>query len=326
MHTRKTRNTTLKQLPNWALVLPLLIACLCPIQGLIAQQKTSVTCGSLLYTKESTGGEYGFVGQPTTSRRAKLIPNLEQREKRGMKSISGINGAVHFFLDHDLTTGFVHPYTKVFFNRLQPEDFVLKFTRDEPGSEVGSISYMYKKDLLPSDKLGQNIALFRQWKLSEFQLRQVDETPMIVLKTCGFSSFCGCPQALVDGVVQEVPIWTQTYKRGVVPLASLNALGRYSGGTVVLIYELQIDGISLIVFQDIHGSLEQIITKAQEIARQNQVDPVIALSDAGPFARKVKADQDGNLDCAALKAIAPRGKYFGAGFGYLLKQEIPSSE
>lgn len=289
----------------------------------------SDTVGPLIYTDKPSDGEYGFIGTPAYTLRAKLIPNLQERKKLGLKSIDNIMGVTHFFLDHDLSSGFVHPYTLNFYNSLRPTDFVMKFTRSDSNktkndSMIGTVQYIYKKDVQKGDVLGCNIAFFRQWKLSEFDLVQDESGTKIALKYCKFASFCGCPQTKADidnPYKPEIPIWVQRGKEGYVLLAPLNQLGLHSGGTVVIIWENKLDGNARIMFQDIHGPLDLIISTAMEIAKKYGTDPHIAISDAGPFARKVRAGEGNILDCQLLKNIAPRGEKLGAGFGYLPDQE-----
>jgi hypothetical protein len=53
-------------------------------------------------------------------------------------------------------------------------------------------------------------------------------------------------------------------------------------------------------------------------SRAYKVDPVLAISDASPFAKKLKSDAEGNLLVKDLDAMASGAKFVGAGYGYLL--------
>lgn len=278
------------------------------------------TVGGLIFTPTPTDGEFGFIGIPASHRQVRLIPNLEQRKKQRLTTINNVVGVTHFFLDHDLTTGYVHPYTQGFFDHLRPDDYVLKFTQLPRDPTTGSIQYILKKDMLPSDALGDNIALFRQWKLSEIELRESPKGWQVLLKKCKVASFCGCPQvaaSVEQPFKREIPIWSKIDAEGYVPLTQLDKLGQFDGGTVVIIWPITVNGVTKTLFQDVHSSLETILTTAIDISKEYGVDPHIAWSDAGPFARKVRANSNNVLDCKALKTIAPNGRKFGAGFGYL---------
>lgn len=278
--------------------------------------------GPLVYDDKAQGGEHGFIGNPAKKLRARLIPNLGERQRTGNKPIGPVQGVTHFFLDHDLTTGFVHPYTASMFKRLRPQDFVLRFTRTGDDPMLGSIQYIRKHEMTDADVLGKNIGFFRQWQLSEIDLRTVDGVQQVRLAPCRSASFCGCPQTVDDSELPytpEIPIWNQDAATGWMPVASLSKLGKYSGGTAVIIWTSLKKGPASIVFQDVHGSFATIIATATEIANRYGVDPHIGISDAGPFARKVRADGNNMLQCAPLKAIAPGGTQFGAGFGLCAK-------
>ena len=271
-----------------------------------------------------TNGQYAFIGAPAYQKRVKLIPNLEQREKMGLNRIDSILGVAHFFLDLDLTTGFVHRYTTNFFNRLRPGDYVLRFTRSANDSMVGTIEYVHKRDLQTKDVLGKNIAFFRQWKLCEIDLVKKKSEYKLNMKYCKFAPSCACIQSKSDNdnpFKGQIPLWSSRAKEGEVPLASLNRLGEYSGGTAVIIWDVQYNGRARVMFMDVHGSIDDIISAALLIADQYSVDPHIAISDAGPFAVKIRADTNNVLSCKQLKAIAPRSQKVGAGFGYTPDQE-----
>jgi len=282
--------------------------------------QTRPSAGPLKYKNVPSDGQYQFIGPPSISLEVRLIPNLGQRKKLGLTSIENIQGVTHFFLDHDLTSGFVHAYTKTMFNRLRPDDFVMHYAAFDGDPNRGTISYRKKKDLTEKDVLGKNFGFFRQWKLSEIQWRKGENGDEVYLKPCRFANFCGCPQTIDNPELPyspEIPFWTTANETGFVPVSRLNKLGKFAGGTVAIVWEQDYNGQKIIYFRDVHASFETIWKMAKKIEHENGVDPHICISDAGPFARKVKANANNVLDCNLIDAIAPNGLQFGAGFGYV---------
>ncbi|MFM7022876.1 MAG: hypothetical protein ACKOXB_07845 [Flavobacteriales bacterium] len=274
----------------------------------------SDTLSPLVFQHNPIDGQFAFVSIPSQKLKAKLIPNLEQRKKRGISEIPGILGVTHFFLDHDLTTGFVHPYTQNFFNVLPPEGYVMKF--DRATAEEGWIYYLKKKDLKSTDTLGRQFAFMRQWKLSDLAM-EINKTKITVTTApCRFHALCGCMQVnnKQNPYNVEFPIGNFSKRKGEYSLAELNEIGTYSGGTIVIIWENE-KGETW--FRDVHGSVNDMITEALKIRKQYNIDPVIAIGDAGPFAQKVRADENNIVYSKDINAIFPTGSRFGAGFGYV---------
>lgn len=262
------------------------------------------------YTRD---GGWKFVSKPDTVRWIRLVPNTGNRKKRGMVKMDSVYGVNHFFLDFDLTSGFVHRYSENFYKWALPDQFVLKYSPSNYDREKGTMRWVRKSSVLPTDTLGKNLAFFRQWKLSEIDW----ENQKVELKPCGFNSMCGCPQIKQESTSpfkKEFPIGDLNYRKGKKNLEKLQSLDLVSGGTVLFIWEKE----GKVFFCDQHGSLSDIFKKAIEIQEKHQVDPTIAVGDAGPFCRKVKANKNHILNTTKIKALA-RGENFGAGFGYMVK-------
>ncbi|MDB5281778.1 MAG: hypothetical protein JWO06_853 [Bacteroidota bacterium] len=252
--------------------------------------------------------------------KARLIPNNGRRKELGITKISGVLGITHFFLDFDLTTGYVHPYTINFFNKLGLKDFVLKFDRTPGDSTLGYVSYIRKEQMQEKDKLGQNIGFFRQWKLSEIDYRENKGVIEILVKPSTFSSACVSPQAKAESTSafgHQIPFWCEGYEDGYFPLENFSKLDRHNGGTVVVIWQDQKSG--QILFQDIHNSLLEVMKRAIAISKEYNTDPVIAISDAGPMANKFLSSEKHELDCTKFPLV--NIPHAGAGFGYVPGQE-----
>ena len=121
----------------------------------------------LLDSFNTISEQFAFQSYVMESATIQLIPNMHNRDKDDIKAIKNITGVAHFFLDHDLTSGFVHSYTLNFFNKLSADDFVLKFTPSSFNKNIGEMHYIRKGSMMSTDKLGKNIAYFRPWTLSE---------------------------------------------------------------------------------------------------------------------------------------------------------------
>jgi hypothetical protein len=248
----------------------------------------------------------------------KLIPNKHFRDKLGIHQIKNITGVTHFFLDHDLTSGFVHPYTQNYFNKLSPDDFVLKFEPIKLNKTIGKISYVRKKSLTMDDKLGENVAYFREWKLSEIDWKYKDTDILINVIKSSFSYFGYCPKAIStkdNSIIQQIPILVDAAYEG---YNSLNKMGKLSaklGGTVVIIWEDTVQ--HKILFQDIHSSWKAILLQAILISKKYHTDPTIAIGDAGPYSPKILANRNFNLNTNLIDDLFYSSEWFGAGFGYV---------
>jgi hypothetical protein len=260
----------------------------------------------------ASNGDYAFRTIPSKKLQVKLIPNLETRTKLQLTKIDNIMGVHQFFLDHDLVSGFVHPFTKNMYDKLKPEEFVLKFIQSKTDKNIGTISYVHKSELSYNDKLGKNIAYFRNWRLSEIDYKISQGKVYLKSEPCNFNKRCSCPESSKTGNLKQIPVWHQA-KSGNTSITKFNAFGAYDGGTVAIIWEVNGE----IFFQDIHSSWQEILERAIEISKKYNIDPTIAISDAGPLANKVRADKNFELSVAKLNALAPHGNRFGAGYGYV---------
>lgn len=262
--------------------------------------------------KPADNGDYAFRTIPSKALWVKLIPNMETRTKSHLTEINNIIGIHQFFLDHDLVSGFVHEYTQNMFNQLRDEDFVLRFKPEAAEADLGTISFIHKKNLISSDKLGKNIAFFRQWRLSEIDYIQKNGEIYVNAAPCKFYTYCACPQSKKTGSLTQIPVWQKT-GTGYQPLDRFSGFDRIDGGTVALVWDVKDE----IWFQDIHSSWKEILLRAIEISKTHHTDPSICISDAGPFARKLKANKNFTIFVKDIDAISPRGSLFGAGYGYL---------
>ncbi len=163
-----------------------------------------------------------------------------------------------------------------------------------------------------SDILGQNIGFFRQWKLSEVDLKG----NQIMMKR-NKSLNCYFPRIKGDSenpYKPEIPIWSaQPTTEGYVEWSSLNELSNNNGGTAVIVWETKEHEI---LFLDIHSSINDIIECARKVGREYGIDPTIGVFDAAPMARKFKSDL-GNV--VRFKDVDPKISkigYVGAGYAY----------
>jgi len=303
----------------------LLILCLFGCNSKPVREAGGGNCYDTIYPviyncKATDNGDYAFRTIPAKELRVQIIPNLEARAAIGAKEFGGISGIHQFLLDHDLTTGFVHPYTINMFNKLKPEGFVLKYTPDSAGAKHGSIRFIRKNDVAPDDTLGKTLAHFRNWKLSQLAWRKEGKQIKVSLEPCNYYPMCSCPQAKPNsGAAEEVPIWHGA-KPGEAPLEELNGFGRKDGGTVVIVWAVNGAAGEEIWFQDINSSWKEIMETAIAIADKYKTDPSICISDSGPFTRKIKADKEHKIYIKDIDAIAPHGDRFGAGYGYITPQ------
>lgn len=282
----------------------------------------STSCFDTIYPviyncKPAENGDYAFRTIPAKQLAVKLLPNMETREKMQMKELNGVSGIHEFFLDLDLVSGFVHPYTQNMFNGLKPTDFVLKYKPDTTQTFTGLISYIHKNDIGANDTLGRNIAFFRQWRLSEINYSERNGEVYIKTDICTFDTRCACPQSKKAGNMTQIPFW-QVAKVGIQPLNTFSAFGNENGGTVVIVWEENNE----IFFQDIHSSWKEVMLRAIEISKKYNTDPAICISDAGPFARKLRADKNFRVNTKDIDDFAYNGKRFGAGYGYISNVKI----
>jgi hypothetical protein len=257
-------------------------------------------------------GDHAFRTVPAKKLCVKLIPNLETRAKLKMKVIPKMIGVHQFFLDHDLVSGFVHPYTQRMYDDLRPNEYVLKFTANNSIKNTGIISYIHKSELDKNDILGKNIAYFRNWRLSEIEYKINNGLVYFKSKPCNFNKRCACPETNRTGNMKQIPVWHKA-ESGYFSVNKFKAFGAFDGGTVALIWEVKNE----IFFQDIHSSWKEILERAIEISKKYNTDPTIAISDAGPLANKVRANLKHELTTSSIDALAPLGKRFGAGYGYV---------
>ena len=257
-------------------------------------------------------GDHAFRTVPAKKLHVKLIPNLETRVKLKMKVIPKMIGVHQFFLDHDLVSGFVHPFTQRMYDDLKPNEYVLKFTANNSIKNTGIISYIHKSELDKNDILGKNIAYFRNWRLSEIEYKINNGVVCFKSKPCNFNKRCACPETNRTGNMKQIPVWHKA-ESGYFSVNKFKAFGAFDGGTVALIWEVKNE----IFFQDIHSSWKEILERAIEISKKYNTDPTIAISDAGPLANKVRANLKHELTTSSIDALAPLGKRFGAGYGYV---------
>jgi len=260
----------------------------------------------------SAHGQKAYYTYPSTSLRAKVFTNNGFRATSNVKSINNVVGVNHFFMDHDLVSGYVHPYTQNFFNKLRPTDFVGRFEWSSKEKNTGLFSWVQKKDLAPDDKLGQNLAFFRQWKLSEIAV----SGSKVNIQPCSYKKNCKCMQVLKDKgnpYETEIPIPTTFALSGYQPLNMLNKLDQLNGGTATIIW---LDNSGNIIFQDVHNSIEMIIAKARQVANEFGTDPTIAVGDAGPYSKKFFSNGANELDFAPVNALS-KLNIAGAGIGYI---------
>lgn len=263
-------------------------------------------------TVESAHGQKAYHTYLATSLKAKVFTNNGFRSTNNIQSISNVIGVNHFFMDYDLVSGYIHPYTQNFFNKLRPSDFVGRFEWSPKEKNTGLFSWVQKKNLAPDDKLGQNIAFFRQWKLSEIAV----SGNKVNIQPCTYQSDCNCMQVLKgkgNPFETEVPIPSTFALSGYQPLNVLNKLDQRNGGTAAIIW---IDGNNNVMFMDVHGSIELIIAKAREIAEEFNTDPTIAVGDAGPYSKKFYSNSNNELNFAPINALSNLN-IAGAGMGYI---------
>ena len=141
-----------------------------------------------------------------------------------ISNIENVHGVNQFFMDHDLTSGYVHTYTQNFYDILNDDGFVLCFRRSKNRINEAMAFYKRKKDLCVDDILGENFAFCRQWKLSEIDLKE----NKILLKKCNYGpKKCNCLQVKSNSdnpYSPEIPLWSSNTKEGYVEISKLNGL------------------------------------------------------------------------------------------------------
>jgi hypothetical protein len=272
----------------------------------------------ILFNTSDASETIDWIGVCGTRQLIKIFPNRGYRDSLGIKTIRNITGVNHFLLDMDLVSHYIHPYTYNFYKRLRAEDFVMKYSPSEGDSNIGFMEFIHKKDVLLNDSLGYNLGFFRQWKLSELLIEEGLISTKIKLKICDFNPVCFCPEVnkkSSNPFPIEVPIWQSNAAPGWVNINKLNVVGKYDGGNVILIWEYK----RQIWFQEMHGSLGQIITQALRIRDISNSDVSIAISDAGPMSASFKSDSTNTLEFKEINKL-DNIPYIGAGYGYFPSQ------
>ena len=267
------------------------------------------------YWDLSNSQQIPYQTKKLTSAKVKLFPNYGNRQKLGITQLSDVYGINQFFMDYDLTSGYVHPFTKKFFKKLTPEDFVLLLKRDESFINEGVILYKKVKDLSPLDSLGQNIGFFRQWKLSDLD---IEDNKVNVKKNGLGSYYLKVKQHSSNQFKPFIPLWSkQPKEEGYINFSKLNVLTDFDGGTAVIIWETEENEI---FFIDIHSSIKNIIECLMNIHNEYGVDPILGIYDAAPMARKFKSDRTNSVYFNSFSSRTLKSHYTGAGFGYKIIQ------
>jgi hypothetical protein len=243
-----------------------------------------------------------------------FFPKRNDRDALNISKLDNVYGVNQFFMDHDLTSGYVHPFTKNFFNMLSDDGFVLCFKRSLNRVNEATAFYVRKKDLSTDDVLGQNLAFCRQWKLSEINFRN-DE---VFLKKCNYNKNCNCLQVKDNSdnpYSPEIPLWSSHKKEGYISIDELNGFGDFDGGTVTIIWESNNKGV---LFKEVYGSIKDILIAAIEIRDKYNTDPVLGIFDAGSYARKFQSI-NGVIDFDIVNRKTGKGQFVGAGYGYIMK-------
>ncbi len=266
-----------------------------------------------IYTKgKYTEGQIRFFSSPDTMRLVRLFPNRALRQQRNIKHLANVSGVAHFFMDHDPSSGYVHPFTLNFYKKLRPHDFVMKLIPTNQ-SGVVAVKFIEKQAVKLNDTLAKQTAFFRQWRLDELDCKD----NKIRLRKAHFNPFYCCPQLKAscnNPFKTELPILIAHQPEGYIPIAELNQLTDKEGGTVFIVWKLE----EKIWFKDVHGSLADIMNAAQEIKEKYGCIPSIVQGDAGPFSQKHLSDRMNVLHLDWVDGIEPGCGYCGAGFGYYI--------
>lgn len=263
------------------------------------------------YWDLSNSEQIPFKTKKLSTAQVTIFPNYGDRHKLNIKTLYGVCGINQFFMDFDLTSGYVHPYTVGFYHKSSPSDFILFFKRDSKRINRGEISYKRKKDLSPLDSLGQNIGFFRQWKLSDIDI----ENNKVKMKKNNFGSYyLQVKENSSNKYKPDIPIWSnQPTKNGYIDYSELNILSNHNGGTVVIIWETKNKEI---YFIDIHSSINDIVECLIQVSEEYDLDPTLGVYDAAPMARKFKSNSKNNISFDNVDESTMRRSYVGAGFGY----------
>jgi len=273
----------------------------------------------ILFSDDFSSETRSWISVCATRQLIKVFPNKGHRAELNLNSVSKITGVNHFLLDMDLVSHYVHPYTLNFYNRLSAEDYVMRFTKSENDSSLGFMEFIKKKNLELNERLGYELAFFRQWKLSEIDLKKENNEWKIRMKSCSYSPIFFCPSLKPEysehAYSSEIPIWHSNASPGWMNINDLNILGKFDGGNVVLIWEYQ----GRIWFQEMHGSLSQIINQAIRLKEISGSEITLAISDAGPMSASFKSDENNILHFTEINKLE-KDDYIGAGYGYYPSQ------
>jgi len=173
-----------------------------------------------------------------------------------------------------------------------------------------------KKDVPKNSKIGDNIGICRQWKLSEFDMIG-NKLMMKKGKSYNRNGLCVQAKQSVPKPPRsiEIPIWSSSKTEGYIDLTKLDTLSLNDGGTAVIIWTTEENET---LFIDIHGSIKEIIDKALEVKKYYNVDPSIGIHDAGTFARKFRSNSKSSLNFKIVNSWTGDGLYVGAGYAYLI--------
>ena len=278
------------------------------------------------FIKYSLGGK--FKTKELKQAWVTLFPNLGSRnvkwkynfdgkwcefpEKLILRDVYGVN---QFFMDYDLTTGFVHRNTQKFHDKLPEDGFVLLLERSTKNFNQAKITYKRKKYLTSDEKLGLNIGFCRQWKLSELDKRgrQVNMS-----KNVKYGKYRIQLKPSSGNRFGEIQIWSnQPIVNGYVDLTSLQSFDNSNGGTAVIIWETKEGEV---YFEDIHGSIYDILSELERIAKKYKVDPTLGVYDAAGMAQKLQSKSDFTLDLSETDKWCASLPYVGAGYAFNKKQ------
>jgi hypothetical protein len=269
---------------------------------------------SINYNQTNEDNQYRFQTSELSEAKVVLFTHQLGRANASQIKLNGVYGVGQFFLDMDLISGYVHDYTKNFYVRCPVDGFLLKVERLDSTTNKAVIRYVRKDALSPRDKLGVNIVSGRQWRLSEFHLKG-DSLEMVSGKCTQVGGFV---PANNSKIYKCPPLQNLKIKSpGVYHLDQLDAFSRNDGGTVAIVWDTKAGGVRFI---DIHGSIKDILEAAIKVRDTYQVDPTILIHDAGPMARKIKADANGDLDFALVNKVTGLTGKVGAGYAYLMDQ------
>lgn len=273
----------------------------------------------ILFSAASDNETRSWMSICATRQLIRIFPNRGHRKELNQNTVSKITGVNHFFLNMDLVSHYVHPNTFDFYNRLSAEDYVMRYIKSENDSNLGTMQFIKKKDVKPEERLGYELAFFRQWKLSEVDLKNEKNFWQIRMQPCSFSPLFFCPTLKPHyskhPFSSEVPIWQSNSELGWVHLENLNVLGKFDGGNVVLIWEYR----GRIWFQEMHGSLSQIINQAMRLREISGSEITLAISDARPMSASIKSNEKNILQFSEINKLSEE-KYAGAGYGYFPAQ------